>query len=269
MRHFVIVSCLFVSTLLSATITPTKTVAPIHEAVRHYDSNSLILFDIDNVLLTHSDMIFNLPEKERKPFIDRLAAHHTPDEMNRFESLVWLNSPEQLLDPRMKRLIHDVQCRQIPVIALTKAGTGQWGYIPCSEEFRADALKKVGIDFSPSFQNVKRISFDEFKVERPPVFTRGVLCTGKVSKGDTLRAFLKRTGFHPTRILFVDDLRENLTSVEEACQELGIAFEGFELTEVLETPILLDRELLEFQMRVLEQENRWLSDPEALHRMGR
>lgn len=271
MRCIFFSTCLLVSPLLSASIVSTKTVDCIQESVSHHDSDSLILFDIDQVLLTRVDMVFNVAVQEGiKQYHEQLEANHSPEELKKLESLIYLQSPEQVLDAHMLMLIQDIQRKQIPVIALTKAGTGQWGCIPSFDEYRADALKKVGIDFSSSFKSVKRISFDEFKVKHPPVFTRGVLCTGKVSKGDALRAFLSHTGFLPKRVLFIDDTRENLTNVEQACQELGIAFEGYEFTQIFDRPTIpFDRELLELQTRVLEQENRWLPDQEALRRLGR
>lgn len=271
MRNFFFVVGVFCTTVLSATIVTTRTVEPIKEAVDRLDQNSLVLFDIDQVLLTRSDMIFQQGVHEQvKRLYDRFLATHSKDEVKRLDSIVWMQSPEQIVDQKMLILIREIQQRKIPVMALTKAGSGRYGCIASFEEYRADALKKFGFDFSSSFFGMRKKSFDEFKVSHPPVFTRGVLCTGRVGKGEALRAFLQYINFSPKRILFVDDLLENISDVEKVCEEKHIGFEGFVYTEVQERPVpTFHQELVDFQIAVLEKEGRWLPDHEALLRMGR
>ncbi len=53
-----------------------------------------------------------------------------------------------------------------------------------------------------------------------------------VSKGDALLAFLERTQFHPQKIIFIDDSKENLKSLEESIRgyDLSIGSIGLHFT---------------------------------------
>jgi FMN phosphatase YigB (HAD superfamily) len=42
-----------------------------------------------------------------------------------------------------------------------------------------------------------------------------------VSKGDAFLSFLRKTGFSPDKIIFIDDREDNLISLEAAIQKLG------------------------------------------------
>lgn len=50
-----------------------------------------------------------------------------------------------------------------------------------------------------------------------------------VSKGDAFLSFLEKSGFSPSKVIFVDDREDNLKSLEAAIQKLdrSIEYQGF------------------------------------------
>jgi hypothetical protein len=60
----------------------------------------------------------------------------------------------------------------------------------------------------------------------------------------------------------VDDLRNNLDSVESFCQAADLTYQGFEYTaNAISLP--LNEQRVKFQIDTLVNKNKWLSDVEA------
>lgn len=123
------------------------------------------------------------------------------------------------------------------------------------------------MDTGRSFQEVKDVTFNFLKSKDPtrvPMFKNGIVFACHLPKGQVLKTFLHYAGLSPKKIIFMDDLRENLESVEAFCQQTGIKFIGFEYTAVTErSKIPLDEKRAQLQFEVLEKEHQWLSDDEA------
>ena len=97
-----------------------------------------------------------------------------------------------------------------------------------------------------------------------PVFKSGIIFTSAVSKGQALRAFLHYTGISPKKIIFVDDKRTHLESVEEIATSDNISCTGIEYTAASDIPASpLNEKRADLQYKVLEKENKWISDSEA------
>jgi hypothetical protein len=145
--------------------------------------DALVIFDLDETL-----------------FIDRV------------ESL-----PTVLTEPGIDVLIHQLQKRGIKVIGLTNSISTLNFESAVQEEWRHRTLVKLGVDFSKSFQDC--YVFKELPIYEGghPVFSRGVLYTNRIPKGDVLGAFLDRIkdSFDPSVVVFFDDLPDNLESVSK------------------------------------------------------
>ena len=77
-----------------------------------------------------------------------------------------------------------------------------------------------------------------------------------------LKAFLAAANAQFKHIIFVDDLRNNLESVEDFCNEAGIAYQGFEYTANVNSSTLNEKRV-KIQMDTLINKNKWLNDLEA------
>ncbi len=156
--------------------------------------------------------------------------------------------------------------KNIKYIALTAADTGKLGQIESMEDWRIQTLNDLGFDFSNSFPDIQPIIFKDLPSTRNPAtfatYKKGILFSSDIPKGVVLKAFLAGIKEQFKHIIFVDDLRNNLDSVESFCQEAGLTYQGFEYTaNAISLP--LDEKRVNFQIDTLINKNKWLSDIDA------
>jgi hypothetical protein len=117
------------------------------------------------------------------------------------------------LDPALPKVLSDLQKNKVPVIALTHARTGKFGVIASMEEWRFNALAKLGFSFTFDDNNH---AFLLSQIPKPhPSFFKGIILSAHHAKGPVLLTFLKHTATMPKRVLFFDDKKRNITSVQK------------------------------------------------------
>lgn len=170
-----------------------------------------------------------------------------------------------LIEESAPNLIQNLQQKGIKVIALTSCPTGAFGVIPKVERWRIEHLRSLDICFAASFPKIEPCSLHELATNgKPaPLFERGILFSKGYKKGDVLRAFFKQCNFHPGKVIFIDDLSENLDSVKTALQPLNIEFKGYQYTGAKRFFKAVDEEVLNYQFNHLMQTKEWLSDKEV------
>ena len=249
---------------------------PFIEEVELLDKDSLVIFDIDKVLLMESDPWERGFRWERRnsrtiysiyrdgsalfrelelPLRDYLWSIHTQDCLKR----------EILVDNRVIEVIKKIQDKSIKVIALTRFLVGMVGNIPAIEQWRIDDLLSHGIDFSSSFSNLDPIVFNQFFFgNRSPKFEKGILFTSHAtSKGQLLKAFFDKIGWLPKNVIMIDDGKANLESVYTELRKCGIKFTGFEYRAYDKFPAYFDKDIAEFQMNYLIEHEKWLPASKA------
>lgn len=195
------------------------------------DTKTLAIFDVDMVLVQPEDPAFQMQNIKRfGASAKRIMGELPKDKQMIFLSLMTLSSKTILIDNQMPKFFQQLSERSIPTIALTANLTGQFCEIDNMEEWRAETLRSLGIDFTKTSPCKTAFVFTELASYRQNFcsYIDGMLfVNGKdVSKGEALIAFLEKAQLHPSKIIFVDDREENLKSVEEAAQKLNIAFRG-------------------------------------------
>jgi len=257
-----------------AEITTTSTLTPIELAIQQADSETLVIFDVDDVLITAKDQILQpAHHKFAQKLEENLESRHSESEAQILWSIIWLTRVNDLVDPQMVSLMNEAQGKGLKVMALTNAWTGAFGKIPSIEDWRINELEGFGYMFKDSWSALKSKTFEALKSKDPkrfPVFKDGIVFTSNLPKGEVLKAFLEHASLSPKKIIFVDDKLKNLKSVEAFCQKAGINFAGFEYTAVAGRPkSLLNEKRSQYQFEVLEREHKWLSDEEADKRIAR
>jgi FMN phosphatase YigB (HAD superfamily) len=251
-----------------AEVTKTSILSPIELAIQHADSETLVIFDVDDVLITAKDQIL---QPAHKKFLERLnkdlESRLSEEEAQILWSIIWLARSDEPVDPKMVSLIKEAQSRGLKVMALTNAWTGPFGNIPSLEDWRIDELQGFGYTFKDLWSTLKLKTFKNLKSKDPkrfPVFQEGVLFTCNLQKGEALKTFLQYTGFSPKKIIFIDDKQKHLKSVEAFSKDAGIPFVGFQYTAIAERPrVPLNEERARLQFLILEKEHKWLNDEEA------
>jgi hypothetical protein len=228
------------------------------------DQNTLVVFDVDDVLITYEDMVLRPCGARFRPSswegID-------PKEIPYLMSIMLSSSKTILVEPFLPQLIKTLQLRGVKTMALTAARTGKFGVIDNAEDWRVAVLKGFGIDFSVSFPQGKVIFFDQGgrKESEYSLFKEGILFLGNESmtKGKLLVQFLKTSGLTPEKIIFIDDKMAHLISVETEVNAAKIPFQGYQYKGVEQLSGTFDASVAQTQFACLRKYHKWVSDEEA------
>ena len=232
------------------------------------DQDTLVIFDVDNVLIHPKDHI--LKERNKlycESIVYALNARLTLSEAKIYQSIAWLQRYNEPVEPKMIQLIQELQNRNIRVLALTNCITGKHGYIEAVEDWRINELTQFNYHFDYSWPKLEEKFFKTFiskENDSFPLFKHGILFTNRHSKGDILKLFLEYAHYHPHKIIFIDDNKSYLESVQKVASELNTEFTGVHYTFVYDTPLEpLNEKRAALQFEILEKEKIWLSDHQA------
>lgn len=243
--------------------------------------DTLVIFDIDQVLITPSDEIFVLSDTdEAKKFLtetynDLFARLSKPD-VDDLQSTLMLNKPWRLVTPDTAKVFNEIKNKGYKVLGLTASGSGAFGKIRSMEEWRVSELNKVGINFDEKFINAKSGSLDQYIPEVSkyyakhkhvcfPAASNGIIFTCLIPKGEVLDAYLQFANIKPSKIIFIDDRLSNLEAVSEYCKKHNVQYLGYEYTAVKEQAknLKLNKRRAKFQYKILELTKVWLNDAQA------
>ncbi|MFM8454174.1 MAG: DUF2608 domain-containing protein [Gammaproteobacteria bacterium] len=257
----------FHSTCFAETI-QTNDTKVIEKKLASIDQDTLVIFDVDDVLMHADDQILKSKNADAcKVLVKKLKQQVGKDKIQEVTSIILLTRKNSPVDPKMVSVIEDLQKRNIKVLALTNCATGKFGLIPNTEDWRIAELHKHGYYFDKSWKNLKDINLKPLmKVtnDANPIYKSGIVFVDQTGeKGPVLDAFLTYSANKPKKILFIDDKSKNLVSVEEFAKQHNIEFIGIEYTKTLEGDSVLNNNIAELQFEILEKERKWLSDSEA------
>ena len=144
-----------------AQITQVNEMKEVFDALKKGDSKTLVIFDIDMVLVQPSDPAFQMTNMKRYNTVSKQIMKEVPtDTQMIFLSLMTTHSNPVLIDERTPQYLEQIIERGIPAIALTANLTGKLGTIPKMEQWRVDGLRHLGIDFSQTSPCKSSLVFD-------------------------------------------------------------------------------------------------------------
>lgn len=213
-----------------AEIREIKDVKEIFNYLDKANAETLVIFDVDMVLIQPSDPAFQMANMKRfNSIAKRIMKEISPDKQAIFLSLMTINSNSILIDECAPLYLEQIIQKKIPVMAMTANLTGEFQGIKSMEKWRIEGLKQLGIDFSRSAPYQSRLLFDQLASYRGyySTYLDGILFVNGtlVSKGEALLSFLEKIHFHPNQVIFIDDREENLKSVMASLQTLNPSIE--------------------------------------------
>jgi hypothetical protein len=225
----------------------------IDEVLKTQNTEDIIVaFDIDMTLTQPDHPAVYYPAIKKyvdvyKAVLDKL----TPEQKDLASTLTTQIIPQKWVEKETPQIIKALQKQGIKMMALTSTLSGKIkGFPDKMVILRRDQLQKMGLDFTSSFKKLTLVAtYFQFKryAGSYPIFYHGILSTngeGDASKGDVLVSFLTHIGpmyesklgvhgYRPNVIIFVDDKRKHLESVEAALeaydpsiQFIGIEYQG-------------------------------------------
>jgi hypothetical protein len=224
------------------------------------DQDSLVVFDVDNVISAPSDLIGRPKARPvRHAVFKEYEQKYGKDRVVHIHSLYYLRASEEFVEKEIKEIIRGLYVRKVRSIALTAMGTGKFGNIEDPMHLRVSRLKQKDIVFA--FENLdKRMLWDD-----ESGYESGVIFSGKQSKGQALQYFLENIAhWKPKHIIFVDDNPEYLNSMHEMCSRLKIKFTGFHYkAAAFDQDKELSPEVAKLQIKTLDEQGVWIPDDEA------
>ncbi len=273
LKHFFLISLALTLPLFSE-IKPVETILELENIFESADEQTLVVFDIDHVLVVSKDHYIH-PNAEKIYFkhVDRVKKKHvTKEQKQKFYDTMrlTLTSPERVIvEKETPVMIKKMQDRGIKVVALTALPTDIFGFL-YTERWRVHQLRDLGIDFSVAFPqwNIRMLETFAHARDKAPSYHDGIIFSKNFSKGEVLRAFFAETNFYPKKVIFIDDLRENLESVEKELKDFNVEIQGYHYNGAKTYYKTPNEKVIEYQVDHLIDNEEWLSDEEVLKKIA-
>ena len=214
-------------------ILKTDQLSLIQDICGNADENTLIIFDMDNVLTESKERAFQADIYDQiKDIVQeykQCTARLSKIEQEELKCAQW-HVPVQLVDTRFPKLIENLQDKNIKTLLLSQNPYGKLGTIKSIEELCYFRLKNLGIDFSKSW-NISPTVIYSNKHKSLGSFYRGEIFTLN-SKDLALEQFLTRISpLKFKKIIFIDDKRRNLENIQDLTKRLNLIYIGIEYTK--------------------------------------
>lgn len=263
---FITVCLLFIITACSeeSWIFSTSDSFFIEEELKKSDEETLVIFDINDVLFESRELLF---KEQNSDLLKELLNEGSKVPPILFS--VVAQGPIVYVDKKFVEIICYLQKKNVKVIALTNGLVGSCGYVKSMEGLLIQQLHDLDYHLEKSWPDLKnaQIYISKSK-DRKILFEEGIVFANKsiskTSKGESLLAFFKYSGFYPKKVIFIDDKLKNLKSVSSVLEKEGIEFIGFEYTKARnrkDLPIIT-KEHAKLQLSILKKAHKLLSDDE-------
>lgn len=257
---FLLVIIMIFPQIASAHIVKVETFESMKAKVQTAEKHTLVLFDIDKVLIVPTeDFVFEDPIRAQHFY--NLVKKYPGDTIGLIVSDYFKKRTVELLDRGLIGLFKTLESQKISVMALTQWQTGPYGSIEKMEEVRLKELEQVNISFAKTTPFSDHEKIIEHISTNGPMLKSGVMLTGSADKGSVLKGVLSHHAKHGfKKIVFVDDRLDNLQVVEKACFELNIDFSGLHYTLAEAHPYpQFNPQIEAIRFEILEKEGLWLT----------
>lgn len=252
MNKIAVAILLWVSTGINA-IHTTASLEPIYQELGHCDEKSLVLLDVGGTLLEFKDPVLHTCHEEWKSaWFRKNCPNLTKEDKVSFVRIIEEGKENWRLVDKWPDLIAWAHRQQIKVMAFTKVTMD-----PSLADVRIAKLAHFNLVFGNALPELEA-GGNLF------TYSHGVIQTGAKLKGPVLQEVLQKIKDLPTKIIFVDDRKEQVESVEQACQEAKIPCACFHYTaaEIVQP---LDESVAAYQLQTLVQERRWVPAEEVIN----
>lgn len=266
--YFLILSFFMTINSALADIITISDFIPLKKLLEEADQDTLVIFDVDHVLIMPTDEYTLNRHPYRKELWKEIEGRLSKEEMKTLYGLTASKAKWRLVDPDIIDIFTHLKERQIPSIALTSIYTGKFGNIEKLEDWRIKHLHDLGFDFfnlTPIKEDILLYELEE--QDGVPMLKSGVILTAQIDKGKTLEYILRHNNYYPKTIIFIDDMLNNLESLERLSSKLKIKFHGLHYTAVSNMPIpVINKQIEKLRFQILEKEHKWLNHQELAER---
>lgn len=191
-----------------------SSISEIRKTLETADQNTLVVFDVDQVIVMFDDPILRLKGYQ---LLKKIWKDYTFLEKVKSVYTIFQNTKHILIEEETKKIIHELKEKNIPTLALTGLWVHRVGAFDDPLGYRIKELQKLGIEMNPP-EKPKRYYFN-----KDSGYDKGVILSGATSKGEALFHILKNVmAWMPKRIIFVDDDSHYIESVQKEAKAHNI-----------------------------------------------
>jgi len=249
------------------------------------DSETLVVYDIDDTLIEQSEKLlvilsapqdaFNENDKIFVQKFQKMAKAYAEEKypfskniMDIIYSRILTKQSAKPVESMIANVIHDLQKRNVRVIALTNRSVGPWGIIENMESLSYSRICEIGIDLNLSF-TTQNISMENLTPNNGfyPVFYKGILLTARNnSKGRVLSEFLNRMQWAPKKVVVFDDKKDGLCleSITKEMQKRHIPCTCFWYRAIFRNKPQFDQKIITYQWNYLIKYGEFLTTEEVI-----
>jgi len=224
----------------------------INDILSEIEPETLVLFDMDDTL-TDSSISLGSGKwrdylRETFPSLHDRLTHHVANTVS--VTPIEENTPA---------LVQGLQKQNIAVFVLTARGQEYWYSTPISniDVLTNKQLKSAGFDFSLT------VLPSAFAFLSSPHFKAGIIYSHPHKKGPFLKKLLKGLNYTPKKIVFIDDKKFQVESIEEAFKDSTIETVSFWYTHADQKHSSFNPAIAALQLKSLLCDKKILSDAEA------
>ncbi|BFD45654.1 MAG: hypothetical protein DMENIID0002_03000 [Rickettsia endosymbiont of Sergentomyia squamirostris] len=221
--------------------------------------DTLVVFDIDGVILAAKDSYLSHDNREmRHKFLDDIEKSHGLVQKKNIYGLIIAQMEYKLIEPVLVKHFWFLKFNGADIIALTSMGPNN-PYFD-QEQDRVDVLKDKGLIFDGRYQGL--IKIDEQNRPQPKVI-EGVIFARGYEKGLVLKAYLDQQRANYSKIVMIDDMSQNLDSVERYLKNQvdSIVLIEYSYDKLEEQKSI--KALSTLQQDFVKTQSIWLSDKQA------
>lgn len=252
---FSFLSVFFLAGCLNAEIIKTTNIQDIRGEIT---DDTLVLFNIAEVLM---DTETSLGTQVWRKFIRARLDSKLHDDISWF---VFQNVPPKTPESSISGLINELQSRGVVTFAFTSRGRNEWYASPTPnvDIITEKLLQQMGIDFSKTHLNEELESLPNLFAE---FYHAGVIyATNTRDKDELLLEIFEKTGYCPSKVVFVDDKMDSLIAIEEMLSKLNIPFVGYAYSRTAQDHVNFDPFVANIQLDWLITYGQILADDEAI-----
>jgi FMN phosphatase YigB (HAD superfamily) len=245
----IFLACCLIPQLLFSVIIETDRFSDI---LLYAEADTLILCDVDNTLIRPTQQVGSVPWRSHirdKAQKAGFSQEEASDLLDHFWIFVQPLLTIQSVDPETPETLSSLRDKQLPVIGLTNRE-------PLEIKYTSKQLSSAGITLNPTVTD----KFFDLPLPFPARYEAGVIHCNENSKADALKLFLKMIGYHPKKVIFIDDRMNHVQDVEKAMSELGIEYVGIRFSKADPIVEAFDPNIADLQWLALPQ---IVSDTEA------
>lgn len=214
----------------------------------YFCKETLVIFDYDNTLVESEQHLGSAQWRSyiRAKALDAGFCPTKAEEMvDRFWQFVQPLIRQRLVQSNTLELLRQWKTKpHIDFIVLTARE-------PLEKEYTFRQLSELKLDFSKA----QRWSYLNLVLPYPGIYEKGVIFAGENDKGTTLEAYLQLQEHLPKRIVFIDDKKEQIDTVQHTVERFGIEFIGIRYSAT-------DKRVHAFNPLVAERQ--WLALPKLI-----